>query len=104
MIAAVASFGAENPCAEKPISTARSWRWPMSRGDAKNISISFFQNMWLSSAIPPRQEGRFAIVTNVGRGAVAAMVSGASARRLALLRTAKPCGSDTPMLVSRADA
>jgi hypothetical protein len=44
----------------------------------KNIFVSFFQKMWLPAVIPPRQEGRFAIVTDVGRGAVAAM---AGARR-----------------------
>jgi hypothetical protein len=34
----------------------------------KKISIPFFVNIWLSPPVPPPQEGRFAIVTNVGSG------------------------------------
>ena len=37
---------------------------------AKNILLPFFGNMWFVLAIPPCQEGRLAIVTNVGRDAV----------------------------------
>jgi len=36
----------------------------------KNILIPFFGNVWFSPAIPPRYEGRIAIVTNVGWDAV----------------------------------
>jgi hypothetical protein len=32
------------------------------------ISLSLFQNLWFSSCIPPRREGRFAIVTTRGVG------------------------------------
>jgi hypothetical protein len=48
-------------------------------------------------AVPPRFEGRFAIVTDVGRDAVDA--SGAKDEG-AFLRTEKACGPDTPTLVS----
>ena len=37
---------------------------------AKNILLPFFGNIGLVVAIPPCQEGRLAIVTNVGRDAV----------------------------------
>ena len=39
---------------------------------AKNILLPFFGKMWFALAIPPCQEGRLAIVTNVGWDAVAA--------------------------------
>jgi hypothetical protein len=35
---------------------------------SENILLSFFQKMWLSWLIPSRQEGRFAIVTDVEAG------------------------------------
>ena len=37
---------------------------------AKNILLPFFGNIWFVVAIPPCQEGRLAIVTNVGWDAV----------------------------------
>src|SRR6185312_15886942 len=40
----------------------------MSSPFVKNISLPFFRTLWLSSHIPLPIEGRFAIVTNVGRG------------------------------------
>jgi hypothetical protein len=43
----------------------------------------------------PHEEGRFAIVTNVGAGRGGREGAG---RRTALMRTAKSCGSDAPML------
>ena len=37
---------------------------------AKNVLLTFFGKLWFALAIPPCQEGRLAIVTNVGRDAV----------------------------------
>ena len=54
-------------------------------------------NQLYMPAVPPRFEGRFAIVTDVGRDAVDA--SGAKDEG-AFLRTEKACGPDTPTLVS----
>jgi hypothetical protein len=64
---------------------------------AKNIVIPFFRNMWFALTILPCQEGRLAIVTNVGWDAVDA--GGATDER-ACLRTAKPCGSGAPKQAS----
>jgi hypothetical protein len=47
--------------------------------------------------VPPPQEGRIAIVTNVRRGAVDA---GSATDERACLRTAKPCGSGAPLQAS----
>jgi hypothetical protein len=54
-------------------------------------------NHLLDPAHPVPHEGRIAIVTDVGRDAVDA---GGAADESAYLRTAKPCGPDTPTLVS----
>ena len=56
----------------------------------KNIILPFFGKLCFALAIPPCQEGRLAIVTNVGWDAVDA--SSATDER-ACLWTAKPCGS-----------
>jgi hypothetical protein len=40
-----------------------------------NILLSENQKLCSLPAVPPRQEGRFAVVTNVGRDAVDAVVS-----------------------------
>jgi hypothetical protein len=87
----------------------------------KNLSTPFAKSISLSPsgksvlparAVPPRQEGRIAIVTNAGWDAVDAVDAAASARKVIagrvsreraagalderrLLRTAKPCGPDT---------
>jgi len=51
----------------------------------------------MSFAIPLLHEGRFAIVTDVGRDAVDA---GGATDESAYLRTAKSCGPDAPTLAS----
>ena len=51
-------------------------------------------------AILSHQEGRLAIATNAGQGAVAAF---SSQGVRGMKRTAKPCGPDTPTLVSTRD-
>jgi hypothetical protein len=58
-----------------------------------NILLSEYQKCVFS--VPPRQEGRFAVVTNVGRNAVDVMVSPDERR---WLRTAKSCGPGAPTL------
>jgi hypothetical protein len=53
--------------------------------------------------IPSRAEGRIAIVTNVEAGSggrATSQHSGSDCRRTIVARTAKPCGPDTPTLVS----
>jgi hypothetical protein len=56
---------------------------------AKKFRFAFAPNRTYNSAIPPFHKGRFAIVTDVGRGAVDA--DGAEDERR-LRRTAKSCG------------
>src|ERR1700753_1772037 len=70
----------------------------MSSPSEQNISL--FQKR--KSAVcfassPPHQEGRIAIVTDVGRGCDG---RGGAAGRTALTRTAKACGPDPPTLGS----
>ena len=65
----------------------------------------------ISMGSRPTQEGRLAIVTNAGRDAVDAAVSGtqvltndAISGEAGLPRTAKTCGPSTPTLVSSSQA
>ena len=51
----------------------------------------------ISLAVPFLHEGRFAIVTDVGRDAVDAR---SALTKALILRTAKPCGPDAPTLAS----
>ncbi len=69
---------------------------------SKIFLLSFFQKLVFLDAVPPRYEGRFAVVTDVeagcgGRVDVAAWLS---RRRTAPMRTVKSRGPDTPTLVS----
>jgi hypothetical protein len=57
----------------------------------------FAQITFMSAAVPPQTEGRFAIVTDAGRDAVAA---GGAEDESAFLRTAKSYGPDAPTLAS----
>ena len=63
----------------------------------RKISLASTQRRTICLGILSHHEGRFADVTDAGRVAVG---RGGSARRALLKRTAKLCGSDTPMLVS----
>ena len=59
---------------------------------------SFFaQIIFTTEVIPLLHEGRFAIVTDVGRDAVDA---GGALTKALILRTAKLCGPDAPTLAS----
>ena len=77
----------------------------INRGEKLRDNSSDFQNRLLTFLkisitvfpIPSHQEGRHAIVTFAGRGAVDA--NGATDER-AVLRTAKPCGSGAPLQAS----
>jgi len=64
---------------------------------AQKISLPFFRNLCFTSRVPPRQEGRIAIVMNVRWDAVAAAERETSAFRL---RAVKPCGSGAPKQAS----
>src|SRR5882724_3923329 len=96
--------------------------WPFSRGDLprranqhrfcrgavqpRSAKYSASPSTQINSktlAIPFSQEGRFAIVTNVGDGMQwtrAASGARERARRMMLTRTAKSCGPDAPTLAS----
>jgi hypothetical protein len=68
---------------------------------AKNIPVSFFQKSCITLAVLPHRRGAYASSRTSRQDVVAALMSGAlCARRLASARTAKPCGPDTPTLVS----
>jgi hypothetical protein len=74
----------------------------MSRPAARNIHLPFFVNIWFSPRIPSPQEGRIAIVTDVGGGErwTPRMCSALTRRRTHPQRTAKSCGPDPPTLGS----
>ena len=84
----------------------------LSSPSAKNILLPFFRNECFARRSHPQEEGRLAIVTNVGgmrwtrqrraRGRIARRFRERSerARRTALKRTAKACGPGTRLLVS----
>jgi hypothetical protein len=55
-------------CLEKLILQAISMSGCVSIPPRKNICISLFQKLWFLACIPPRQEGRIAIVTTRGVG------------------------------------
>jgi hypothetical protein len=63
----------------------------------KIFRFSFYPNQIHIARVPPQHKGRFAIVTNVERDAVAAD-SAVDERRV--MRTAKSCGPDAPTLAS----
>jgi hypothetical protein len=75
----------------------RNFSPPLSSPFGKNILIFRIRKSGYMHAVPPHTEGRFAIVTDAGRDAVAA--SGAEDES-ALLRTAKACGPGAPTLAS----
>jgi hypothetical protein len=64
---------------------------------AKIFSFTKIRSRTYPAAVPLRQEGRFAIVTNAGRDAMDVKTP-TDERRLS--RTAKTCGPGTPWLVS----
>ena len=84
----------------------------LSSPSAKNILLPFLRNECFARRSHPQEEGRLAIVTNVGgmrrtrqrraRGRIARRFRERSerARRTALKRTAKACGPGTRLLVS----
>ena len=65
----------------------------------KKISLSFFQKSCFHGAVPPRHEGRIAIVTTRGVGCDG---RDCISRRLVLLRTVKSCGRGIPTLMPSA--
>jgi hypothetical protein len=71
--------------------------WPVQPHLQKYSRSRFTQITSISFAVPSQTEGRFAIVTDVGRDAVDA---GGALTNVPALRTAKSCGSDAPMLAS----
>jgi len=72
----------------------------LSTPPTKNISLRLLVDAaLLIPTVPPRHEGRFAIVTNAGRDAVDADGAFDEWR---MKRTAKSCGSDVPTLTSGA--
>src|SRR5258705_2562897 len=74
----------------------------VSSPEIKNIFVSASpkSDAYPSRLVPP--EGRSRVVTSAGRDAVDAAASGARKRagRMTLMRTAKSCRSDAPMLAS----
>ena len=64
---------------------------------SQNFSLSRLVETGIERIIPSQTEGRFAIVTDVGRDAVDA---GGAADESAGLWTAKSCGPDAPTLAS----
>jgi hypothetical protein len=67
----------------------------------KIFHFAFAPNQWLHRAIPPRAEGRFAIVTDVEAGSGGRERSQHSfweCGRTIASRTAKPCGPGAPTL------
>ncbi|CCE11251.1 hypothetical protein BRAS3843_660059 [Bradyrhizobium sp. STM 3843] len=81
-------------CAFNPITPVQTSR--------EKYSCFYFSEIVVVYRHPASMKRDVRVVTIRGvRGAVAAMASGAfCARRPMLLRTAKPCGPDTPTLVS----
>src|SRR5262245_33552142 len=64
---------------------------------AKNNHLSSFPNLCILYSVLRPQEGRIAVVTDVGRGM---RWTRQRARRVLLSRTAKSCGSGAPRLAS----
>jgi hypothetical protein len=64
------------------------------RMDAQNIFLSENQKLCIVRTVPPPQEGRFAVVTDVGGGMRWTLRLCVDAR--SLKRTAKSCGSGAP--------
>src|SRR5258705_10155233 len=74
----------------------------VSSPEIKNIFVFASPKSDAYPSLSRPTEGRFANVTNAGRDAVDAAASGERMRagRMMLMRTAKSCGSDAPMLAS----
>ena len=89
-------------CAEKLILPAASSRFPFPVPPRKIFLFRFFRNWCLLLTSRARQEGRFAVVTNVGRGMRWTCRSCSALfarRRTTRMRTAKPCGPGIPTLM-----
>jgi hypothetical protein len=90
-----------NPSCRKQNHSARSVGCAMSDRSAKITTCVLGGNHGHLSAHPPHGSSVSRSSRTWRRGAVAIMSSGAFARRrLRMWRTAKPCGPDTPTLVS----
>jgi hypothetical protein len=99
----VKSSDAENRLSQKTHFGSRFKRITPSSSPARNISLSFYQNLCFSASRPVSHEGRFAVVTDVeagcgGRIAVAAWLIPTPTN--STMRTVKSRGPDTPTLVS----
>src|SRR6476661_8659132 len=70
--------------------------------EIQKLSVARGPKSLLYPSLSRPTEGRFAIVINAGRDAVDAAASGERKRagRMMLMRTAKSCRSDAPMLAS----
>jgi hypothetical protein len=89
-------------CAEKLILLAASSRFPFPVLPRKIFLFRFFRNWCLLLTSRAREEGRFAVVTNVGRGMRWTCRSCSALfarRRTTRMRTAKPCGPGIPTLM-----
>ena len=92
----------ENRMREKLILPAASSLFPNPVPPRRIFLFRFFRNWCLLLTSRARQEGRFAVVTNVGRGMrwTCRSCSALFARRRTIrMRTAKPCGPGIPTLM-----
>jgi hypothetical protein len=81
----------------RPVLFEKIFRFCPSCQSAAIVAVDLTPKSKLNLRYPARHEGRFAIVTNVGRDAVDA--DGADDERR-MRRTAKSCGPDAPTLAS----